>query len=305
MIAGPTATGKSEVALSVAEIAGGEIVNADSVQVYRYCDIGTAKPEPEERAKVPHHLYDIVDPDHEFNAGLYEKLAEERVLSIAKRGKLPIVVGGTGLYLKALLWGLSVPLSRDPAIRERLNREWETLGGDALRQRLKECDPILASQYSPRDKVRIVRALEIFEVTGKPPSSLMAWRPKPHLKATTIALHLPRELLRERIETRVERMLKAGLIEETRRILAMGYPPTSPPLQAIGYRQVVEYLQGETDLPQMVERIKVATRRYAKRQRTWFKKEGFTWVDARNKEEAVQKVITLLKGESGQDLNGV
>ena len=295
MIAGPTATGKSEVALAVAEMIGGEIVNADSVQVYRHCDIGTAKPGEEEREKVPHHLYDIADPDQEFNAGLYEKLAEEKVLSIAQRGKLPRVVGGTGLYIKALLWGLSVPLAKDQAVRNRLNRKWEEHGGDALYKRLEECDPVLATQYDPRDRVRIVRALEIFELTGKPPSSLMAWQPKPHLHATTIALDLPRELLRERIETRVDRMLQAGLVEETRRIIEMGYPSNSPPLQAIGYRQVVKHLKGELEFSPMVDEIKRATKRYAKRQRTWFKKEGFTWVDARDKKGAVKTVMEIFE----------
>ena len=295
MIAGPTATGKSEVAVAVAKEVGGEIINADSVQVYKYCDIGTAKPSAQQRREVPHYLYDILEPDQEFNAGEYENLAERIALSIYKKGKLPIVVGGTGLYIKALLWGLSIPAPKDPALREELKEEMNRVGSKVMHKRLEEIDPITASRLSPQDGVRIVRALEIFRLTGTPPSQFSSWQPKPWIEAITVALDMPKERLRRRIDQRTEKMVKEGLVEETQQILSMGYPESSPPLKAIGYKQVIEYLDGKLSLLEMVEEIKKATRRYAKRQRTWFRKEGFTWIDSENPEQAVEKVLNLLK----------
>ena len=263
VIAGPTATGKSEVAVEVASRMNGEIVNADSVQLYRHCNIGTAKPPDRLRMAVPHYLYDILEPNQDFNAGEYEKLAETMVISIHKRGKLPILVGGTGLYIKALLYGLSIPA------------------------------PQTAGKLSPHDGVRIMRALEVLEITGKPPSRFASWQPKSWLKAITVALTVPRETLRERIGKRTERMVEEGLVEETRQILAMGYPESSPPLQAIGYRQAVQHLKGNLSIKEMEAEIKKATWRYSRRQRAWFKKEGFTWIDSEKTGSAATEIEFL------------
>ena len=298
VIAGPTATGKSEVAVEVAKAVGGEIVNADSVQIYKYCNIGTAKPPLELRREVPHYLYDVLEPDQEFNAGEYEKLAETMVLSIHKRGKIPIIVGGTGLYIKALLWGLSVPASRDNAVRERLEEEWREDPG-AMYHRLQEADPQYADKISPKDRVRVVRALEILELTGSPPSQFSNWGPKMWLKPFTVALDLPRELLKQKIDQRTELMVKKGLVEETEGILSMGYPKTSPPLQAIGYKQAIQYLEGKLSLEDMKNAIKKATWNYSKRQRAWFKKEGFKWICGESRAEAVMEICRLWGDESG------
>ena len=297
MIAGPTATGKSEVAVEVASQAGGEIVNADSVQLYKHCDIGTAKPPKELREMVPHYLYDILEPDIRFSAGEYEKLAETMVVSIAKRDRLPIVVGGTGLYIKALLWGLSISARREPRVRERLEREWQS-SKEGLYQRLLQVDPEYGSKLSPNDKTRIIRALEIFETTNTPPSSFSQWSPKSWITPITVALDLPRERLKERIEKRAESMVEMGLIEETKKILSMGYPKDSPPLQAIGYRQVVQHLEGKLSKDQMIAELKKATWKYSKRQRTWFKKESFTWVNAEERDIAVKRIKAMVSQES-------
>ncbi len=297
MIAGPTATGKSEVAVEVASQAGGEIVNADSVQLYKHCDIGTAKPPKELREMVPHYLYDILEPDIRFSAGEYEKLAETMVVSIAKRGRLPIVVGGTGLYIKALLWGLSISARREPRVRERLEREWQS-SKEGLYQRLLQVDPEYGSKLSPNDKTRIIRALEIFETTNTPPSRFSQWSPKSWITPITVALDLPRERLKERIEKRAESMVEMGLIEETKKILSMGYPKDSPPLQAIGYRQVVQHLEGKLSKDQMIAELKKATWKYSKRQRTWFKKESFTWVNAEERDIAVKRIKAMVSQES-------
>ncbi len=278
LLGGPTATGKSTTAIWLAENLPGEVINADSLLFYRHLDIGTAKPSIQDRNRVPHHLIDILDPDQEFDAYRYAQTASQVIQEVWSREKLPIVVGGTGFYMKALMEGLPPLVDKDPLLRKRLLEEEEARPG-TLHARLIEVDPEVAKVIHPRDKVRVIRALEIFHLTGRPPHQV--WREKsPPLKASflKIALHLPREELYARIDARAVEMVKKGLLEEIQRILNMGYPPTIKPLQAIGYKEATLYLQGLLSKEEMIKEIQRKTRNYAKRQITWFKKEGFIWL---------------------------
>ena len=270
---GPTCTGKSELAVIVAERFGGEIVNGDSLQVYRYFDIGTAKPAADARTAVPHHLIDIIGPDEEFNAALFRDRADRAIVDISARGRLPIIVGGTGLYLKALFYGL-FPAKRDDALREKL-------GGDYARdpisfyEKLKEVDPAYALRISFRDRIRAVRAMEIYLLEGKPFSELEkehGFR-EPRYDICNIGLMAGRGELYRRIDDRVLAMLARGLVEEVKSILARGYARELKPFSSIGYREVLHYLSGSIGYEDMVKDIQKNTRHYAKRQFTWFAKE--------------------------------
>ena len=290
LLGGPTATGKSALAIELALILQGEIVNADSLLFYRHLDIGTAKPTPQERSLVPHHLIDILEPSQEFDAYHYAQKAARIIQEIWQRGHLPIVVGGTGFYMKALYYGLPPQVGKDPGYREELLRAEEESPG-TLYRRLQEIDPRAAGRIHPRDRVRLVRALEIHRVTEKPPSQVWQEVKKP-LEADffKVALYLPRRELYARINARVLEMVKKGLVEETERILAMGYHPELKPLQSIGYREAILYLQGKLSREEMVREIQKKTRNYAKRQITWFKKEGFQWYPPQ-----VDKIIEKLE----------
>jgi len=274
VILGPTATGKSSLAVEVAEEFGGEIISADSVQVYRYMDIGTAKPPPEVRERIPHHLIDVVDPDEGFSAGLFRKLAEEAIAEIGKEGRMPIVAGGTGLYIKALISGLIEGVEGDEVIRRRLSEEARAPGGgERLYLRLREVDPASAERIHPHDIYRVIRALEIYEVLGLPPSRVRGAHrfSKSPYDVLKIGLIKEREELYKGIDRRVDMMVKEGLREETLRLLSMGYGPELRSMQSIGYRQMVRHIRGEYDLEEAIRLIKRDTRRLAKRQITWFK----------------------------------
>ncbi|MDD3847287.1 MAG: tRNA (adenosine(37)-N6)-dimethylallyltransferase MiaA, partial [Syntrophorhabdaceae bacterium] len=279
-IGGPTCTGKSDLAVAAARHLGGEIVNGDSMQVYRYFDIGTAKPSAAARESVPHHLIDMVDPDEEFNAAFFQDEADRAISDINGRGRVPIIVGGTGLYLRALFYGL-FPAAKDGALRERLTAEY---AGDpiAFYERLKAIDPVYALRISFRDRVRAVRAMEIYLLGGKPVSELE----KDHgfrearYDICSIGLAAPREELYRRIDERVLDMLSRGLVDEVRSILARGYARESKPFSSIGYREVLRYLSGSIEYEDMVKDIQKNTRNYAKRQFTWFRKEkGMQWFE--------------------------
>ncbi len=278
-IVGPTATGKSALALRLAERQGGEIVNADALQVYRGFDIGTAKPSPDERRRVPHHLLDILDPHESFSAGEFARRAHRVIDEIQLRRRLPIVVGGSGLYLRALVDGISPIPPVDPRWREQLQRRLASEGVDTLRAELRRLDPATAQRLAPADTQRLLRALEVAHGTGR---ALSAWiEEKPSgkgLDAEWIGLTLPRGLLYDRIADRVERMLAAGWVEEVRRLLAAGLTPSLPAFQAIGYRELSAHVAAETTLEEATRRIVRATRRYAKRQMTWFRRQpGVEW----------------------------
>lgn len=273
-IVGPTATGKSALALGLAERLGGEIVSADAFQVYRGLDIGTAKPTPEERARVPHHLIDFRDPREGYSAGEYARDARAAIDGVLRRGRLAIVVGGSGLYVRAALDGIVAEPLRDPLLRGRLEEEWDALGGERMLERLGKVDPATAQKLTPRQRDRILRALEMSILAGRPASEVRRQAPHlPPLPALYLGLIAPRNELYARIEARVDAFFAAGLVDEVARLLEAGVPPDAPGMRAIGYRQVVGYLAGRYPLAEAVRLTKRDTRRYAKRQETWWRRD--------------------------------
>jgi tRNA dimethylallyltransferase len=270
LIAGPTAVGKTEVALQLAERLGGEIISVDSMQVYRGLDIGTAKPTPEERARVPHHLIDILDSHETFDAAQFVRRASDAVADIQSRKRLPILCGGTGLYFKAWLEGIGQAPPGDPALRAQL----EQLPLDVLLKELQKADPETFERIDQKNPRRVIRAIEVIRLTGKPFSKQRARRPaKP---APFFVLQRDRADLHRRIDQRVDQMFARGLIEETKR--AANNPAARV---ALGYRQVIEHLEGRRNLTETIALVKLRTRQYAKRQLTWFRHQAEAeWVDA-------------------------
>lgn len=297
VITGPTASGKSGLAVELALLFQGEIVNADSMQVYRGMDVGTAKPSTSEREAVPHHLLDVVDPDQAFNAAIYRSLAIPVIRDILWRGKVCLVVGGTGLYIKALLGGLLQCPPANPGLRKELRDEAEAQGLDGLYRRLEEQDPVSAKRIHAHDKLRILRALEIMELTKTPLSALVqkhGFR-ESAFEALKICLQIDREELYHRIDQRSVFMIEKGLIEETRNLLAGGYSPGLKPMQSLGYRHAIRYLEGRYDREEMVRQLQLDTRRYAKRQLTWFRADpAMAWIDPRRKEDLVETIASFI-----------
>ncbi len=280
VLAGPTAAGKTEAGIRLARLADAEIVSADSVQVYRRLDIGSAKPTLEQRAVVRHHLIDVADPDETMSAARYASLAHEAIADILARGRRVVVVGGTGLYLRALLHGLVPTPPADPAVRRRLREYERTHGPGALHARLAEVDPQAASRIHPADLVRLERALEVWELTGRPLSELQRAHSfcEQRYEALFLVLDPGKEELEARIRARVEEMYRQGLLEEVAGLLADGYPAALPALRSPGYRQAVACVLGRIPEQEAKERTRVAHRRYARRQRQWFRKEpGARW----------------------------
>jgi tRNA dimethylallyltransferase len=275
ILVGPTGVGKSELAISLALNYQMEIVSADSLQVYRYLDIGTAKTPLEERKKVKHHLIDIVNPDEEFSAVQFMEMAREVIDSLIRQRRSVLVVGGTGLYIKALTRGIFKGPGADGDLRMTIKKEAQELGREHLFQKLKEIDPESASRIHPNDTYRIMRALEVYYLTQKTMSSFQsshAFRESPY-HYFKIGLERERKELYQRIEERVEKMIENGLVEEVQGILRKGYNPQLKPLQSLGYRQIIRYLQDECGLDEAIQLIKRDTKRYAKRQLTWFKND--------------------------------
>jgi tRNA dimethylallyltransferase len=280
IILGPTGVGKSAAGVTLALRFGGEIIGCDSMQVYRGFDIGTDKPGAEMRRLVPHHLLDVADAADQFTAADFVRRALAAVRQIEGRGRLPFVVGGTGLYLKALLDGLFPGPGRDPRLRQELEREAAEKGLESLRRRLEEVDPVYARLIGEKDKVRIIRALEVFALTRKPISEHFGNTRSEvadfHL--IKIGLQLERQELYRRIEERVDRMFERGLVAEVRGLLASGVKESAPPFRALGYRRVLAHLEGRLSLEEAVRLTKMDTRHYAKRQISWFRKmAGVTW----------------------------
>ncbi|WP_242339538.1 MULTISPECIES: tRNA (adenosine(37)-N6)-dimethylallyltransferase MiaA [Anaeromyxobacter] len=279
VIAGPTASGKTALAVALARRLGGEIVNADSQQVYRGLDVGTAKPSPTERAAAPHHLLDVVEPGEGMDAARFAALADAAIADVAARGRLPIVAGGTGLYVRALLHGVVAAPGRDPALRARLEEEAARLGRPALHARLAAIDPESAARIRPNDLVRIVRALEI-AAAGRRPSELHAehaFQPDRYA-ARLLALDPPRAALHARIDARVVEMFAGGILDEARALVARtgGALPAKLP---IGYAEAVACVRGELELAEAIRRVQVAHRRYARRQVIWLRRErGVEWI---------------------------
>jgi tRNA dimethylallyltransferase len=271
-IAGCTAAGKTDLAIDIARRLGGEIIGADSRQIYRQMDIGTAKPTAAERAAAPHHLIDLIDPDEEFSLARYQELALRAIAEITARGRLPLVVGGTGQYLQALLEGWQVPrVPPQPELRAALAAEAETSGVDTLFSRLVEVDPRAAQAIGPANLRRIIRALEVYQVTGRPISEQQTKSPPPYAM-TTLWLDMPREQLYRRIDQRVDRMVEAGLVNEVRGLLDRGYGWELPAMSSLGYKEFRPFFAGQTTLKECVQALKWNTHAFARRQITWFKR---------------------------------
>ncbi len=295
VVAGPTGSGKSELALRLALARGGEIVNFDSMQIYRGFDIGTAKPSEADRRAVPHHLFDYIDADREFNAADYARVARPLCDEIASRGKLPILAGGTFFYLRALLTGLPQMPGRDDELRERIRRVAHTERGPArLHRWLERVDPVTASRIPPTDRHRVERALEVWVASGKPISSWERPGQEPETAAVKIALRIDRAELAVRLDARVDAMYRNGLVDETRALLAR-FPRTARPFGSIGYREAAAVIAGETDLHSAVAETKRRTRAYAKRQMTWLRSErNMHWIEATNAEANLAAALRLL-----------
>ncbi|WP_262899681.1 tRNA (adenosine(37)-N6)-dimethylallyltransferase MiaA [Rhodocaloribacter litoris] len=275
MIAGPTATGKTWLSIELAERVGAEIVSADSRQVYRGLDIGTAKPTVEERRGIPHHFIDELELEVPFSAGRFAAAARERIRSILERGRLPVVVGGSTLYLHALIHGLPDLPEADPDLRHALNQRLAREGGEALYRELQRVDPGFAATLDPTKTQRLVRGLEVYYATGRPLSSFPTTPPEPGFRYRVVVLCRDRKELYARINARVDAMIEAGLVDEVRALAAQGYDERINALNTIGYREVFAHLRGEIPFGEMVRLIKRNTRRYAKRQMTWFRRYGF------------------------------
>ncbi|MFH2010944.1 MAG: tRNA (adenosine(37)-N6)-dimethylallyltransferase MiaA [bacterium] len=280
VICGPTAAGKTGAAIRVCAAVDGEVVSADAVQIYRHLDIGSAKPTREERAAAPHHVIDVVDPTERYSAARYIEDAERAIADIRSRGRRPVVTGGCGLYIKALLYGLCPAPPADPDIRAELEQEAEDGGAGTLHRRLRLIDPSTAERLHPADRVRVVRALEVYLITGRPISEHQAehgFHEARH-RAVVWGLDPGPEPLRERIDARVDQMMAEGFLEEVSGLLDRGYEPSSPGLSSPGYRELVAHLAGELKLDEAIRLIGRSHRHYARRQRTWFRKTiGLTW----------------------------
>jgi len=294
-IAGPTAVGKSAVALALAEKIGGEIISADSMQVYRGLDIGTAKPSAAERARVPHHLVDICDLHEAFDAAQFIRRAQKVVEEIQSRGHTPVFCGGTGLYFKAFLDGLG----EAPPADEKLRAELEALPFEILLRELRERDPAAYEKIDKQNPRRVVRAVEVIRLTGKRFSGQRAeWKvqsPKSRVQSFFCFTRQPEDL-RQRINARVDEMFRRGLVEETRELLSRGLAENKFAMQAIGYRQVVEHLRGERDLAATIELVKTKTRQFAKRQLTWFRRHGnCEWIELKPNDSAEEILPRLFR----------
>lgn len=292
-IIGPTAIGKTTVGIELARKLNGEIVSCDSRQIYKLMDIGTAKPTKEEQAQAVHHLIDIVYPNERFSAGLFEKKATEVINDIFILQKLPIIVGGSGLYLKALESGLFQGPSADEKLRESLRKEKEKLGLESLYQKLKKVDPKTSQKISPTDEIRIIRGLEVYELTGKPISE---WQEKgqytdKNLNFIKFGLSLERKTLYQRINLRVDKMMEAGFLEEVKNLKSKKYSFQLPALRTFGYLDMEAYLEGQISLDEALEKFKQGTRNYAKRQLTWFRSDKkMEWVDI-EQENPVESIL--------------
>ena len=297
IILGPTAVGKSELALELADAINGAIVNADSQQVYRYLDIGTGKPSKAERARVEHFMIDVVDPDEEFNAALYRRLASACIEQIHRREQNVIVCGGTGLYLKALTKGLFEGPGQNSEIRQALEGRIESEGLASLYRELLGIDPSVASTIHPNDRLRTIRAWEVYEMTGKRLSEWQtehAFHDQP-FHILKIGLNRDRGELYELINRRSERMVEAGFLDEVQGLVTKGYSLSLKPLLSVGYRQMGQVLQGQQELPDALEEMKQETRRLAKRQLTWFRgDQEVCWFDPEQRAEIIEATRNFL-----------
>lgn len=297
VISGPTGVGKTDAAITAAEPLGGEIISADAMQVYKHMDIGTAKPTRKQQQRVRHHLIDVVDPDEPFSAALFKEMAEARIQDLHRKGCPIFIVGGTGLYIKALTRGLFPVEGQDGAIRKKLREEVEASGLETLYRRLRMVDPEAAQRIHPNDTYRIIRALEVHQATGQPISR----HQRNHgfqdvgYRTLSIGLTLDRAILYDRIDKRVDLMLASGFLEEVRGLLDQGYSSTLKSMRSIGYRHVADYLEGRVTWDETVSLFKRDTRHYAKRQLTWFRADpDIQWMEPDQIEEMREKIDSFL-----------
>ena len=280
ILAGPTAVGKTNAAVQLCQKFQAEVVSADSVQVYRGLDVGSAKPEPKEIKLAPHHLIDVAEPTENFDAARFVKLADQAIADLQARGKRALVAGGTGLYIKALLHGLAQAPPVDTKLREKLSREWEEKGGQALHASLAKLDPLAGGRIHPADRQRVIRALEVSLQTGRPFSN---WQAEHAFKEKRydylfLGLDRPRDELYKRIELRCNQMWQRGLTNEVQKLLDQGVPPGARSLQSLGYRHALMWLQGRLGQDEALALMVKDTKAYAKRQITWFRKiNGINW----------------------------
>lgn len=295
VIAGPTASGKSALAAGLARLFDGEVISADSMQVYRHMDIGTAKPSEDEMAGVAHHLISIVDPQDEYTAARFRNDALQKIMEIRGRGKKVFIAGGTGLYIRALAEGLFEGPEADWDLRRELLDEAEKKGREALHERLREVDPVSASRIHPNNLHRIIRALEVYSLSRRPISDFQKEHSSapPSFETLKVGLAMEREELYAAIDGRVDRMVEAGLLHETRRLLSMGYHSGLKPMRGLGYKEMAAFIEGEYDFEEAVRLVKRNTRHYAKRQMTWFRKDpGIRWFNPGDK----TCIIGLVRG---------
>ncbi len=294
IVVGPTAVGKTALSIRLAARFQGEIVSADSRQIYRGMDIGTAKATPAERARVPHHMLDIISPGEWYTVAQYQDAAMQVIAEIHERGRLPFLVGGSGLYVRAIAEGLRIPrVPPDAALRADLEAQ-AARSPEALHRRLAALDPDAASGIDPRNVRRVIRALEVCLLTGRPISEQQTKRP-PAMRKLWIGLTLPRPILYERVDRRVDRMIEEGLVDEVRALAAQGYPWDAPAMTGVGYRQIGAYLRGECTLDDAVRDIKRATRRFIRQQYNWFRLDDprIHWLES--DEEAERTAAKLIE----------
>ena len=297
IIAGPTASGKTSTGIELALRFNGEIVSADSMQVYRKMDIGTAKPGHREQKGVHHHMLDLIDPDQEFNAAIYASMASSIIRDIHKRKKTCFVVGGTGLYIKSLVYGLMPCPPADHKLREFLRHQCIKHGPEKLYRELERVDHEYAAKIHPNDTLRIVRALEIICLTGHTPSMLAMKQAQTESRYNTLSffLYTDRQKLYHNIDKRADHMVKAGLLEETEGLLKQGYSPDLKPIKSLGYRHMVNYLKGIWSFDEAIQYLKRDTRRYAKRQITWFKADQkMIWIEPDDIDKAAERIRSFL-----------
>jgi tRNA dimethylallyltransferase len=281
VVCGPTGIGKTSTAIRLARLFRGEVIGADSMQIYRRMDIGTAKPTPDEQARVRHHMVDIIAPDTPYDAARYAREAGETILDLHARQVVPVVAGGTGLYIKALIYGLFDSRPPDPQIRQELETLADTQGTGALHEKLAVCDPAAAADIHVNDRFRIIRALETYRATGRPITEHQRKHrfARPRFATFKIGLTMPRETLYARIDRRVDQMVAEGLLDEVRGLLEMGFGPDLKSMQSIGYRHMADHLLNKVGWSETLRLLKRDTRRYAKRQFTWFRADpDILWV---------------------------
>ncbi|MBA7506982.1 tRNA dimethylallyltransferase [subsurface metagenome] len=292
-IVGPTAVGKSKLALQLASDFGAEIVSADSRQVYRYMDIGTNKPTLDDQKPIPHHLIDVVNPDDDFNLANYLNMARRVIQDIQQRGNLPLLVGGSGLYVWSIIEGWKIPnVPPDRDLRRKLEIKARKQGSQALYQQLREIDPVITEKIEPHNIRRIIRALEIYQLSGQLPS-VIRQKQAPRFSIFVIGLTAERSELYHKIDQRVDKMINGGLVEEVKELMHKGYSLSLPSMSGIGYKQIGDFLSGSVSLPKAVEQIKYETHRLARHQYAWFRPSDarINWLDANNTRKKANDLV--------------